>query len=200
MCRAGPLLCRVSLAAWPLNCQTVGVCFPAGVAFELPTVAGWPLNCHFLCSLRPSPLSWSSLSSSSFANLKVFQCDGATGCKEGRGRGLTHQRLTPADRAKVCLERPGTVVVLRPNGGLPPSMFLPTVPGRSGQACNEALAEEVPNVSRFAMQIMAGTFSPCTPRKGLAGDLGWAPGMGGPPAGPLLRRAAAGSWGYPPAL
>ena len=29
--------------------------------------------------------------------------------REGRGRGLTHQRLTPADRAKAALERSGSV-------------------------------------------------------------------------------------------
>ena len=83
--------------------------------------------------------------------------------REGRGRGLTHQRLTPADRAKVCLERPGTVVVLRPNGGLPPSKFLPTVPGRSGQAYIEAMAEEVPNVSGWRCGLWLAPF-PLLPR------------------------------------
>ena len=85
--------------------------------------------------------------------------------------------------------------------GTCPLKSLTAVPGRYEQAYNEAGGEEVPMQSGSSWFADYGWhFFPHTPRKGLAGDLVLGPGTGGPPAGPLFRRAAVGSWGYPPAL
>ena len=112
----------------------------ARVAFELPVGAVWPLNCHVLCSVRPSPsvvVFFLALLVCKFKSHFRVRCN----CLQGKGGGGgTHtNRLTPANRAKVAWERPGTVVGLWPQlGGGPRQSCLTTVPGLSWQACNEA--------------------------------------------------------------
>ena len=122
----------------------------ARVAFELPVGAVWPLNCHVLCSVRPSPsvvVFFLALLVCKFKSHFRVRCNRLQG--KGGGGGTHTNRLTPANRAKVAWERPGTVVGLRPQlGGGPRQSCLTTVPGLSWQACNEAGAEEVPKFSR----------------------------------------------------
>ena len=80
--------------------------------------AGWPLNCRVCFGFVPCSLRLVIVvsSCSSFASLKFyFRVCGATGCK-GRVGGHTPTRLSPANRAKVFGERPGTVVALWPKG------------------------------------------------------------------------------------
>ena len=128
--KPGPFLCKVKLAVegflWPLNCQAVGT--------------GWPLNCQILCSVRSSP-------SVVVFSLVLFFCKFKShfsvmvqpAAREGGGGGTHTFRRVPADRAKVSLERPGTVVLVcgRSRGVAPVKLVPTTVAGRSGQACNE---------------------------------------------------------------